>query len=100
MYLFPKITLPKKAIDAAKAAGQVPDAFYSMALLNATGVCVVPGSGFGQVEGTWHFRSTFLPPENVRMNHKDSVLMHLGNGQFHQEHQSIPREFHRHVQII
>jgi len=23
----------------------------------------VPGSGFGQREGTWHFRTTFLPPE-------------------------------------
>ena len=23
----------------------------------------MPGSGFGQREGTWHFRTTFLPPE-------------------------------------
>ena len=66
MYLFPRITLPQKAIDAAKKKGQAPDAFYTMELLNATGVCVVPGSGFGQVKGTWHFRSTFLPPEKVR----------------------------------
>ena len=29
----------------------------------ATGIVVVPGSGFGQVEGTWHFRTTFLPAE-------------------------------------
>ncbi|KAJ3306284.1 hypothetical protein HDV03_000206 [Kappamyces sp. JEL0829] len=63
MYLFPQITIPPKAIKAAQAEDQEPDAFYAMALLNATGVCVVPGSGFGQVEGTWHFRSTFLPPE-------------------------------------
>jgi aspartate/methionine/tyrosine aminotransferase len=35
-----------------------------MDLLNATGICLVPGSGFKQVPGTWHFRSTFLPPEN------------------------------------
>ncbi len=65
MYLFPTITLPPKAIEAAKKKGQAPDAFYTMELLNATGVCVVPGSGFGQKEGTWHFRSTFLPPEDV-----------------------------------
>jgi alanine transaminase len=27
--------------------------------------CVqVPGSGFGQVDGTWHFRTTFLPQES------------------------------------
>lgn len=23
------------------------------------------GSGFGQKDGTWHFRSTFLPPEDL-----------------------------------
>lgn len=39
-----------------------PDAFYSLRLLESTGICVVPGSGFGQVEGTWHFRTTFLAP--------------------------------------
>jgi aspartate/methionine/tyrosine aminotransferase len=63
MYLFPRITLPSKAIHAALDKGQSPDAFYAMALLNATGVCVVPGSGFGQKEGTFHYRATFLPPE-------------------------------------
>ena len=25
---------------------------------------MVPGSGFGQVEGTFHFRTTFLPSED------------------------------------
>jgi alanine transaminase len=64
MYLFPRITLPSKAIHEAMDKGQAPDAFYAMALLNATGVCVVPGSGFGQKEGTFHYRSTFLPPED------------------------------------
>lgn len=43
---------------------QVPDTFYALALLEATGIVVVPGSGFGQKEGTWHFRTTFLPPED------------------------------------
>ena len=51
-------------IAAAEAAGKVPDTFYALALLEATGIVVVPGSGFGQVEGTWHFRTTFLPPED------------------------------------
>ena len=64
MYAFPQITLPPKAIVAAKAAGKVPDTFYALALLEETGIVVVPGSGFGQVEGTWHFRTTFLPPED------------------------------------
>lgn len=63
MYTFPQIRLPKKAVDAATAAGKQPDVFYCLAMLDATGVCVVPGSGFGQKEGTWHFRATFLPPE-------------------------------------
>ncbi|KAK1251902.1 hypothetical protein MKX07_007381 [Trichoderma sp. CBMAI-0711] len=62
MYLFPTITLPQKAKDAAAAEGRKPDEFYCMRLLEATGVCVVPGSGFGQKEGTLHFRTTFLAP--------------------------------------
>jgi len=36
---------------------------YCLKLLEETGICVVPGSGFGQVAGTLHFRTTFLPPE-------------------------------------
>ena len=32
-------------------------------LLDATGIVVVPGSGFGQQDGTWHFRTTILPQE-------------------------------------
>lgn len=62
MYLFPTITLPPKAIEAARAAKKEPDEFYTLALLDATGVCLVPGSGFGQKEGTLHFRTTFLAP--------------------------------------
>jgi alanine transaminase len=49
MYLFPQIHLPKKAIEAAKAANKAPDAFYALRLLESTGIVVVPGSGFGQV---------------------------------------------------
>ena len=40
----------------------VTDDQYCMALLEETGICVVPGSGFGQLPGTWHFRTTILPP--------------------------------------
>ncbi|KAJ4814609.1 Alanine aminotransferase 2 [Rhynchospora pubera] len=64
MYLFPRIHLPQKAIDAAKAVNKAPDAFYAQRLLEATGIVVVPGSGFGQVPGTWHFRCTILPQED------------------------------------
>ncbi|KAL3422089.1 aminotransferase class I and II [Phlyctema vagabunda] len=62
MYLFPTITLSPKAIEAAKKEKRVPDEFYASRLLDATGVCVVPGSGFGQKENTFHFRTTFLAP--------------------------------------
>ncbi|KAH0163347.1 PLP-dependent transferase, partial [Aureobasidium melanogenum] len=62
MYLFPTITLPPKAIEKAKQEGRSPDEYYCLRLLDATGVCVVAGSGFGQKEGTLHFRTTFLAP--------------------------------------
>jgi len=64
MYAFPQIRLPAKAVEAAKEQGKKPDDFYCISMLDATGVCVVPGSGFGQRDGTFHFRTTFLPPEN------------------------------------
>uniref|UniRef100_A0A4W3GLP0 alanine transaminase n=1 Tax=Callorhinchus milii TaxID=7868 RepID=A0A4W3GLP0_CALMI len=62
MYTFPRIQLPPRAVQAAQAAGQAPDMFYCMKLLEEMGICVVPGSGFGQREGTYHFRMTILPP--------------------------------------
>lgn len=51
MYSFPQIRLPPKAIEDAKKAGKVPDVFYCLKLLEATGISTVPGSGFGQKEG-------------------------------------------------
>ena len=63
MYAFPTIVLPQGAISAAKEAGMEPDAFYCWELLNATGIVLVPGSGFKQKEETFHFRITILPPE-------------------------------------
>ncbi|KAK2033960.1 aminotransferase class I and II [Colletotrichum zoysiae] len=62
MYLFPTIKLPAKAVEAAKKEGRTADEFYCMRMLEATGVCIVPGSGFGQKEGTLHLRTTFLAP--------------------------------------
>lgn len=88
MYTFPRITLPQKAIDKAKVCtthpptqvhwfpsfvwmhshgfvhlqeeGYAPDMFFCMRLLEEEGICLVPGSGFGQREGTFHFRSVVL----------------------------------------
>jgi aspartate/methionine/tyrosine aminotransferase len=52
MYAFPKIALPPG----------VSDFEYCLALLEQTGICVVDGTGFGQLPGTAHFRTTILPP--------------------------------------
>lgn len=62
LYLYPQITLSPEAQAAAHAQGQEPDAFYALRLLERTGICVVPGSGFGQEKGTWHYRVTCLCP--------------------------------------
>uniref|UniRef100_A0A0N5ANA5 alanine transaminase n=1 Tax=Syphacia muris TaxID=451379 RepID=A0A0N5ANA5_9BILA len=61
LYAFPKLHLPQKAIEAAKSKNVAPDFFYGMEMLEATGICTVPGSGFGQKKGTYHFRTTILP---------------------------------------
>lgn len=62
MYIFPSITFSKRAQEKAASEGKKPDEYYCLRMLDATGICIVPGSGFGQSEGTWHFRTTFLPP--------------------------------------
>ena len=59
MYAFPRLHLPKKAITKAEEVGQAPDVFYAFQLLENTGICIVPGSGFGQYPGTYHFRYAF-----------------------------------------
>lgn len=42
--------------------------FYCMKLLEETGICVVPGSGFGQREGTYHFRYSFCLINEMNCN--------------------------------
>uniref|UniRef100_A0A832G5X4 alanine transaminase n=1 Tax=Ignavibacterium album TaxID=591197 RepID=A0A832G5X4_9BACT len=42
-----------------------PDSHFVSELIKETGVVVVPGSGFGQVPGTQHFRVVFLPNEKI-----------------------------------
>jgi alanine transaminase len=62
LYLFPQIRLPQGAVEAAAKLGKKPDVLYSLELLDETGICVVPGSGFGQADSTWHYRLTCLCP--------------------------------------
>jgi alanine transaminase len=70
MYAFVKFELPHTQDVTKMNAGERKiydskrDSDYCMALLEETGICVVPGSGFGQLPGTLHFRTTFLPPKD------------------------------------
>ncbi|KAK7683595.1 hypothetical protein QCA50_013433 [Cerrena zonata] len=62
LYLFPKIELPDLAVQEAEKQGKTPDTLYALELLDQTGICVVPGSGFGQKDGEHHYRLTCLCP--------------------------------------
>lgn len=66
MYLFPRLNFSpekyEKLYTEAKEADATIDEFYCFELLENTGICCVPGSGFGQVPDTYHLRTTFLPP--------------------------------------
>jgi len=64
IYHFPRVELSPMALRAAREEGEAPDVWYCRQLLEATGVCVVPGSGFGMGDGTgdgriW-YRISFL----------------------------------------
>jgi alanine-synthesizing transaminase len=54
-YAFPKIELPTTVDDEA----------YVLELLEKTGVLVVYGKGFGEKQGTNHFRIVYLPDEQT-----------------------------------
>ena len=70
MYAFVKMELPHtKDVSKMSETERLEydakrDNDYCLALLEETGICVVPGSGFGQLPGTLHFRTTFLPPKD------------------------------------
>ncbi|MGC8729733.1 MAG: aminotransferase class I/II-fold pyridoxal phosphate-dependent enzyme, partial [Elusimicrobiales bacterium] len=72
MYAFVRIDLPpQKTINTDMMSEKEiieyeskRDFDYCMNLLEETGICVVPGSGFGQKPHTYHFRIAFLPPIN------------------------------------
>jgi aspartate/methionine/tyrosine aminotransferase len=68
MYAFVKIDLPpdenmKNMSQKELIEYETKREFnYCLELLEETGICVVPGSGFGQKPHTYHFRMTILPP--------------------------------------
>lgn len=79
LYLFPEITLPKRALDEAAKDDKKPDLWYCFKLLDRTGICCVPGSGFGKEphDGTFWLRTTFLAKET------DQFVERFG--EFHRE---------------
>jgi aspartate/methionine/tyrosine aminotransferase len=88
MYAFVRFQLPpERGVDPASMAPEARmehearrDSDYCLALLEETGICVVPGSGFGQKPGTLHFRTTFLPP-------RDEIEDLVSNlGKFHESY--------------
>ena len=96
LYGFVRFTLPPEpgidvegmAPEARLAYEAARDSAYCLALLEETGICVVPGSGFGQEPGTLHFRTTFLPGQDeiedmvarLRAFHERYVEALTGNG--------------------
>ncbi|CAI2366670.1 unnamed protein product [Moneuplotes crassus] len=60
MYAFPCIKLHQSYCDLAYQEGLSPDLKYCLEILDKTGIMIVPGSGFGQIEGTYHFKITNL----------------------------------------
>jgi len=84
MYIFPSVTLPEKFIEKAKSMGKPADFLWAKYMLEEAGVCVIPGSGFGQKPGTYHFRITFLAD-------KDSLKEAVGKMKTVQE--KIIKEF-------
>jgi alanine-synthesizing transaminase len=51
----------------------LPDNRFVAELIKETGVVIVPGSGFGQVPGTQHFRVVFLPNEEILKKAYDKI---------------------------
>lgn len=82
MYAFPQIHFSKKFIEEAKSVGKKPDFLYCMEMVNKTGIMTVPGSGFGQKEGTYHFRITNLVTPTAKMEEVLDVLRKF-NDDFH-----------------
>ena len=68
MYAFPRLHFSDKFVNKCREQGKTPDSVYCFDLLEQTGIMVVPGSGFGQVDGTHHYRITNLIADNDKMS--------------------------------
>ena len=62
MYAFAQVEIPAQALARAASRGMKGDEYWCLELVEKTGIVCVPGTGFGQKDGTNHFRITILPP--------------------------------------
>lgn len=60
LYAYPRVLLPDSVVRRARECGQEPCEYFCKAMLEKTGVVTVPGCGFGQKAGTYHFRMSLL----------------------------------------
>jgi len=86
MYSFVRFEVPDDRNTSAMSEEELGlysrcrDNEYCLKLLEETGICVVPGSGFGQQPNTLHFRTTFLPPKDEIKSLVDRI------GAFHKKY--------------
>lgn len=76
MYAFPQIQIPENYKKFANKQLKHPDFVWCMELLENERVVVVPGSGFDQVPGTAHFRTTILPTEGEMAEVVERIRRH------------------------
>ena len=85
MYAFPSIKFSPKVIEVSQGK---PDLFYCMEVLNNTGIALVPGSGFKQKPGTYHFRITTLILPDEKLESKLKALKEF-NDKFHAKYEKV-----------
>lgn len=83
MYAFPSITFSDEVI---KISNGKPDLFYCMEVLKNTGIVLVPGSGFKQRKGTYHFRTTLLIRPDDKLEERMKILKKF-NDEFHTKYE-------------
>lgn len=79
MYAFPSIEIPDGYRKKARENLVNPDFQWCMDLLKDESVVVVPGSGFDQIPGTFHFRTTILPTEDEMSDVVNRIRRHQLN---------------------
>ena len=64
--------------------------FYCMEVLKNTGIVLVPGSGFQQRAGTYHFRTTLLIRPDNKLEERLNILKKF-NDEFHAKYEQKPK---------